>query len=273
MKTSDKAVLALSILGPILAPVHAETVNFSYAGFEQIFMVPAGISTIQVSLYGAQGGGPNGGQGGASFADLVVTPGESLSIFIGGQGGFVSTTNGGTASGGFNGGGLGRTNGIGAGGGGATDIRRAGTKLIVARGGGGGSTCNGGVGGGATGGAAACGSAAGGSQTAGGVGSAPGSFGFGGAATSGSADGGGGGWFGGGAGQAGGGGSSFLASSPSILTNGATLSGINFGDGKASISYHVSVIPEPEGYLLALAALAVLGSVSTWRRRAETADR
>lgn len=144
-------LLALTALGLTLAQANAETVEFNYVGFAQNFVVPVGITSISVALYGAQGGGTYGGLGGASFADLAVLPGESLNIFVGGQGGFVSTTGTGTAGGGFNGGGNGRQNASGAGGGGATDIRRGSSKLLVAAGGGGGSTACGGGGGGLTG--------------------------------------------------------------------------------------------------------------------------
>ena len=111
----------------------------------QSFLVPNGVTYIEVDAYGAQGGystgGIAGGLGGWTSAGFSVAPGETLYVFVGGQGETVAT---GIASGGFNGGGnSGECSGnyAGSGGGGATDIRRGGTdltdRIIVAGGGGG----------------------------------------------------------------------------------------------------------------------------------------
>jgi hypothetical protein len=108
--------------------------TFSFTGNSQTFTVPSCVSTIQVDAYGAQGGSGNSinqNYGGRVQATLQVTPGETLTIFVGGQGG--------SGAGGFNGGGAGDAGGFG--GGGATDIRRGiGTlndRILVAGGGGG----------------------------------------------------------------------------------------------------------------------------------------
>lgn len=112
--------------------------TFHYTGSEQSFVVPRGVSWMNVVMLGAAGGGPLGGRGGRVFAEIPVTRGERLSIFVGG------TATG--LSGGYNGGGdgaYGTTSGFG--GGGASDIRqgsRLRDRILVAGGGGGGGIYN-----------------------------------------------------------------------------------------------------------------------------------
>jgi hypothetical protein len=221
-----------SIVAPTpLAAQSGNTRQFTYTGGPQSFMVPAGITSLQVDVVGGSGAGisaPPPAPGGRVQATLSVTPGETLTIMVGGNGEMNATSA-------FNGGGAGRNGGWG--GGGASDIRRVSTRLIVAGGGGGGGPAGGGIGGaggGLVGGAGtgACGGGGGGTQTAGGAGGAggpggtagsPGTSGTGGQGASAAAgsftggSGGGGGYFGGGGGgacvgtaaAAGGGGSSF----------------------------------------------------------------
>ncbi|MFD1512468.1 glycine-rich protein [Halomarina rubra] len=119
---------------------------------EYTWQVPSGVESVEVDLYGAQGGKSSGGLGGHVAGTLPVTPGETLTIRVGGQGA--------TKSGGYNGGGNGgegHGSPDGAGGGGASDIRQGGTALadrVVVAGGGGGRTYysrNGGDGGADTG--------------------------------------------------------------------------------------------------------------------------
>src|SRR5262245_53225709 len=65
------------------------------AGFENpgqtTFHVPAGVCSITAQVEGAEGGKggatPDPGKGGAITGTFAVTPGETLSIFVGGQGG------------------------------------------------------------------------------------------------------------------------------------------------------------------------------------------
>jgi hypothetical protein len=127
---------------------------FNYTGTVQTFIVPHGVYSIQSTLIGANGGNSIYSTGGNSIkvsADIIVTPGTVIYIYIGGKG-TDSNSNiynvSDTLVGGFNGGGSGgRDNKIGqiangAGGGGATDIRIGGTKLsnrIIIAGGGGGA--------------------------------------------------------------------------------------------------------------------------------------
>jgi hypothetical protein len=153
----------------------AGSYTFDYTGSAQTFTVPAGVTSLTIDAYGAQGSNysyASGGQGGRVQGTLAVTPGDVLNIYVGGQSG-------------FNGGGIGGygayTSGVS--GGGATDIRIGGTSLsdrVIVAGGGGGagnqgsswSAYNGGSGGIVTGaGQGCCGTqATGASSSAGGIG-------------------------------------------------------------------------------------------------------
>jgi hypothetical protein len=162
--------LGLTPIGWLRLPPSGPTTRaFEFTGAEQQWVVPAGVTSIDVDVRGAQGGGapagdPNtsGGLGGRVQTTLTVTPGETLYIYVGGKGGDLVSPN--TAGpGGFNGGGPGAIDNVdqnapSGGGGGASDIRRGGNtpdKRIVAAGGGGGAECcqdgKGGDGGGTTG--------------------------------------------------------------------------------------------------------------------------
>ncbi len=240
--------------------------TFNFTGNVQQFIVPQGVTSVTVDLQGAQGGsnGSNvGGNGGRVVTNLQVTPGETLWVYVGGQGqSLIGGWNGGGASSDLNS----------RGGGGASDIRRGGQslqdRLLVAGGGGGsGWSCsnghNGGIGGTTGGNGSSCGSLSlgcqsgmGATQTA--AGSAPcvggptiGLLGLGGSGNINSAGngGGGGGWFGGGGGNsnhAGGGGSS--NAHPSI-SNVTYTNGFRTGNGvviftwnNASVCYS-SLVP------------------------------
>lgn len=116
---------------------------FNFTGGIQMWTVPCGVNSVFIQTWGAQGGsgatggasvgGGAGGLGGYAGGSLVVTPGQVLNVFVGGQGA--------TPTGGFNGGGNGGTQNAG-GGGGASDVRASGTneadRVITAGGGGGG---------------------------------------------------------------------------------------------------------------------------------------
>lgn len=237
------------------------TTTFNYTGSVQSWTVPSCVSVITVDAKGAQGGGSNGGQGGRAQANIPVTPGETLLIYVGGK----PTQQWGANSGGWNGGGNLLALPCGGGsdgwpGGGASDIRRTSslsTRLIVAGGGGGQGYSNGlgGYGGGLSGndGAASWISGTngkGGTQIAGGAGgyysgngqsASNGVLGIGGDAgpvnTYCIGGGGGGGYYGGGGGyvSAGGGGSSWVAYPGS--TNTSTTTGYQYGNGQIVISW------------------------------------
>lgn len=129
--------------------VTAVPVTFSFTGASQTYVVPAGVTSVLIQARGGAGGtggglaGTAGGLGGYAEGVLAVTPGETLTIFVGGAGA--------DDVGGFNGGangGAGAVVGRGGGGGGASDVRKggsaAGNRVIVAGGGGGGggSACD-----------------------------------------------------------------------------------------------------------------------------------
>ena len=201
--------------------------TFSYTGAEQKFTVPSGVKSIKVDASGAAGAGlklKRLGRGGRVVATVPVTQGETLYVFVGGQGT--------TAGGGFNGGATGGNSG-GDGGGGASDLREGGTglsnRIIVAGGGGGEGVARpsaGGLGGGLVGGAGqgtgkgpGGGGGGGGTQSQGGAGGvvgtsqgsnpgSPGALGIGGTGGTGFScarpgGGGGGGYYGGGGGGSG----------------------------------------------------------------------
>ena len=225
------------------------TAVFAYTGAVQTWTVPAGVTSIDVDVFGSHGtsgtyGRANHGTGGRVQASMGVTPGQVLNIYVGGThlwngGGYAYNPFGGAL------------------GGDASDIRAGGTGLlnrVVVAGGGAGSgspggssgvvNSNRGDGGGLIGqdgttasnsGGSGGNNGTGGTQIAGGTGGStpaayqdpvtgtPGTFGNGGvAADFGGTDGGGGGggWYGGGGGKNqgdGGGGSSYT--NPQLCTN------------------------------------------------------
>ncbi|MSY17360.1 MAG: S8 family serine peptidase, partial [Actinobacteria bacterium] len=236
----------LKTCGPGIVQIASNTMTntFNYTGAVQTWTVPAGITSVYVEALGANGGlGGGGSRGGARVqGTLAVTPGETLSIYVGGGGGAGSAG----AAGGWNGGGNGQGT-YGAGGGGATDIRQGGTavvnRVIIAGGAGGGGFYGGGGAAGFPSGSAGvlCSStwtscvnnSSGGTQSAGGTNGV-------GANTSGSnAGGGGGGYFGGGAGAtnaAGAGGSSYSSNAVTSVTHTAQANATNSAHGSLTIT-------------------------------------
>lgn len=198
------AGLGLVPLGPAFLSGSAgaatpQTVTFddhlcATGGGAQTWVVPDGVTSVELQVFGAQGGSGGGqvdvpsagGAGGETVATVTVTPGETLQINVGCQGGDSPSNTPG--AGGFNGGadgGLG-VNAGGGGGGGASDVRQGGTtladRIVVAGGGGGGGgdmysadpLADGGAGGGTTGGDGVSsdlvgGAGTGGTQSAGGT--------------------------------------------------------------------------------------------------------
>ncbi len=136
-------VTATVTVTPILTVVTPTTTTFNFTGGAQTFTVPAGVSSINITTLGAEGGagatggdgatGGAGGRGSRATGTLAVTPGQVLTIFVGGAGGAPTA--------GFNGGGTGG-NANSGGGGGASDVRFPGAssadRILVAGGGGGG---------------------------------------------------------------------------------------------------------------------------------------
>ncbi len=141
-----------SLLGtPDAAHYAARTKNkeFHYKPAQQNFRVPSGVTQLVVVVSGPSGadstgryGHARGGLGGKVTATIPVALGETLAIFVGGEGREGQTKFAGR--GGFNGGGdggipAGDSSTGGDGGGGASDIREGGNTLgnrIVIAGGG-----------------------------------------------------------------------------------------------------------------------------------------
>lgn len=254
--------------------------TFGYSGSQETFIVPPGITSIDVVVVGASGGKgfkrnqmPYGtpGLGGLVSATLSVEPGQILYLNVGGEGGLAYENT--PAVGGYNGGGNGgtKTNNrrkLGGAGGGASDIRINGdafqNRIIVAGGGGGVGYQTGGNGGGENGadGAFLSGYPAyGGTQSKGGNGGTyygywiggNGGFGFGGHGANGlpasyfGGGGGGGGWYGGGGssyyGDGAGGSSYFDPGSANVLS----LQGVQEGNGYIIISYSPEMVVQTEG--------------------------
>ncbi len=242
----------------------ARTFQFGYTGSAQTWTVPPGVTSVRVDMSGAQGGNSSftftngstqqvpGGTGARVLANLSVTPGQVLTVYVGG-------------SDGYNGGGAGINTG--KYGGGASDLRLGGTALtnrvLVAAGGGGSSASFPGATGGDAGfvGNTAANPSAlatpggGATQTAGGApgnnGATAGQLGQGGNGAvnnmvgGGYGAGGGGGYYGGGGGGArsgglgGGGGSSYA--SPALTSGVSYTTGYRAGNGVVTIS----VLPSP----------------------------
>ncbi len=241
--------------------------TFYYTGTATKFVVPAGVTSIDVDVTGAAGGHTyyngsvygNPGLGGETGGTIAVTPGQVLTINVGGAGQDASSAHAG--AGGYNGGGNGAYSAddnnvitfAAGGGGGASDIRTAGGTLadrIIVAGGGGASgiTDAGGNGGDITGqnGSGGTTPATGGTQTQGGTGGSysndfyagNGDFGIGGKGADQTPGGGGGaGWYGGGGGSfgSGAGGSSFAYAA---ATNVYHVQGAHDGNGSITLSYN-----------------------------------
>src|SRR5262249_33097556 len=137
------------------------TVTFDFTGANQSFVVPAGVTSISVEGFGAQGGnggtcfglalvttqecgdGGTGGMGAHVTSTIAVTPGETLTVIVGGKGGDATDaqceTPGTPGQGGFDGGANGAVGGCpagaGGGGGGSTRLFRGATAIFVAGGG------------------------------------------------------------------------------------------------------------------------------------------
>lgn len=120
-------LLAFSLLS------QTTTVNTPYSGAPTTWTVPPCVTSITVTVSGAEGGGSAGGNGAVVTSVINVTPGQTLTLNVGGSGGCPGA--------GYNGGGNGvNANNAGnssCGGGGASTISVGGVPVIVAAGGGG----------------------------------------------------------------------------------------------------------------------------------------
>jgi hypothetical protein len=245
---------------------------FNYTGSQQTWTVPAGVTSVNVDVQGAQGGNTGygtAGLGGRTQATMPVTPGATVVINVGGQGNY--------STGGWNGGGTPYGCGCVGGGGGASDIRIGGNALanrtIVAGGGGGAgyywnwTNDHGGNGGGLSGEAGKTNNAynvsycgQGGTQVAGGAGAnqggPAGSLGNGGGSGY-YAGSGGGGYYGGGSGYGGGGGGGGSSFANNQATGVTQTQGFKSGNGLVTISWNsVGCASTPVSVPISVNALA-----------------
>ena len=145
------------------SPVNNNCLVFEYTGAPQQWIVPAGIDSIKVKMWGgAGGGGPDpincaGGAGGYTEVTIPVQSGQILDIFVGGGGGGAIQNTGGVGAWPNGGpGGIGNRNEVGlgdvggAGGGGGRSQISLGSTIYAIAGAGGGASLNrnGGAGGG-----------------------------------------------------------------------------------------------------------------------------
>lgn len=146
--TSASAQCPIGIPNPEASLKATCVVHLVFTGGMQHLTVPEGVVSVVVGVIGASGGGAkpvrvgvtSGDVGGGQVAGtLAVTPGEVLTILVGGVGGSSNGLVGGPAGvGGFGGGGSGG-GAFAGGGGGASIISGPGGKLQVVAGGAGGS--------------------------------------------------------------------------------------------------------------------------------------
>jgi hypothetical protein len=62
-------------------------VTFNFTGSVQTWTVPAGVTSVNLTVAGAKGGGVNGGNGAVITKNcFTVTPGQVLNIYVGGMG-------------------------------------------------------------------------------------------------------------------------------------------------------------------------------------------
>jgi hypothetical protein len=107
-------------------------VTFSYSGAREDWVVPSGITSISIDAAGAAGGDGTtpGGKGARTQATITVTPGETLSVYVGQQGLQGNNSNIATY--------VSPASKLGGGGGGGTFLLRNSTTPLVVSGGGGG---------------------------------------------------------------------------------------------------------------------------------------
>lgn len=118
------SITGIALLLPFLFanPAMGQTpIVFEYTGEVETYVVPSCVAQIEVTLQGAEGGGPNGGSGSTITGIIDVVEGQVLEIRVGGEGDCPGA--------GFNGGGSGgsanNNSNAGCGGGGASDVRSA----------------------------------------------------------------------------------------------------------------------------------------------------
>ena len=69
--------------------VYSQLTTYGYTGAVQYYTVPAGVTAVRIDAVGAGGGSGDGGPGGdgaCMSGTFDVTPGEILTVIVGGQG-------------------------------------------------------------------------------------------------------------------------------------------------------------------------------------------
>ncbi len=135
LRVAAGTACALLALAAPAAATETGSRSFTAPG-EHAFVVPPGVTAVQVTLTGANGGngfGSHAGLGATVTATLAATPGETLFAEVGGDGEEGEEL----GTGGYNGGGAGGlrdldTEGAGGGGGGASDLRTCSTSAANA---------------------------------------------------------------------------------------------------------------------------------------------
>lgn len=90
-KILSRASLSFSLIAGVLVFVgapnsQASSTVFSFTGTSQSWTVPAGITSISVTIVGAGGGNSSGGLGRSLSTTLYVSPGSTIQINVGGRG-------------------------------------------------------------------------------------------------------------------------------------------------------------------------------------------
>ena len=84
------SLIASAMLLPALS--FSQTTDFSYTGGQQFYVVPACVTQVGLTTYGASGTdatiGGTGGLGGMTYGVMDVTPGDTLFVFVGGEAGY-----------------------------------------------------------------------------------------------------------------------------------------------------------------------------------------
>jgi PEP-CTERM motif len=244
IKSRAMLLAGVSALAVLACAGEADAETFIFTGGVQSFPVLVS-GEYSLDVFGASGGNGSGsgGLGAEVSGDIALTAGETLTLFVGGQGQNSIIIDG---AGGGGGGGfvfLGASVLAVAGGGG-------GGGALVVGGGPGQAGTAGGMGGGAYGGAGGASGSGGGGKTAGGgfnggsgAGANPGAAGY---------------------GDDGFGGGSYLA--PSLFINQALTAGVHSGDGSIDIEL-LKVVPEPSTWAMTLIGFAGLGWLTRMRKR------
>jgi dienelactone hydrolase len=134
--SSSSASAGATASAPPAASSGSGATTFAYDGTTQTYTVPAGVTSVVIAAVGAAGGGAaaatstSGGHGASVQGTFAVTPGQQLTVLVGGVGGPGTTNGGGGGGGSF----------VWTGTGGSSQLTFPANLLVAAGGGGGGSS-------------------------------------------------------------------------------------------------------------------------------------